>query len=200
MPSRPSWARAGPVSCASTLWQDCYRIFILYQAGWDPIQFDTWKDNKGNVWQTKSGTSYATKHIINAVQDAILSKWFLSAQLHYAGKGLAEGFDFPASMKVAHSLKKKNLFSELAIVETVLSGSMWSPLRIKQSVFNQRFSEAKCHFCGTPDCDDLHTFWKHKTRPLSACTGHRNRWNPARNNTIGKTKLWPMSNIGLQND
>ncbi len=130
-------------------------IYIILSCKWDPISFNVWKDEDGDIWALTGGTVSP-----NVVASALIKSHFRlnlrRASSHYNGLGMYDGIDYHATMAVIRSLSS-NHYPYKCAIESILSASTWPNQRVHDCVPHV---SPICTRRGSAPDDALHCFWQ----------------------------------------
>lgn len=133
-------------------------IGLLVTLGWKPVQFNKWTSDLDKQWAFNHSVPCAATPVIFALQDAYIRSQWRKASLHYLGSGLEKGVAHEYTMSYIRECRKSKMYNTVAILETLLTGSCWSPDR-KASLDMIPAEQNICPNCQATPCDDLHQFW-----------------------------------------
>ena len=129
-------------------------IYIIITCNWNPIAFNVWEDENGDLWALTGGTVSP-----NVVASALIKAHFNTdlrrAASHYDGLGMLEGIDFHATMALMRSLS--NYYSYKCALESILSAATWPNQRVHECYPHV---SSICSRCGSAPDTSLHCFWQ----------------------------------------
>ena len=102
-------------------------IYILLDAGWDPLAYNCWVDTSGDKW-ILTDSSASPNIVASALAKSRFNVDLIRASSHYCGQGIENGIDYNATVAVLRSKQAKNYKFKCA-VETLIAAGSWPALK-----------------------------------------------------------------------
>ncbi len=149
-------------------------IFTLMSAGWNPLAYNCWRDEHGDLWVISSNQK-SPDIVSSAICKAVFNQELKRASHHYAGLGLQEGLEYDTTMSLIRNWGRHNktkhyetkineppappidkLYNYKCTLETIMSAGMWPAERIHS--IHPEYSPI-CNRCGKHRESLFHCFW-----------------------------------------
>ncbi len=131
-------------------------IYIIMSCKWNPISFNVWEDENGDIW-TLTGSTVSPNVVASALIKAHFNSDLRRAASHYDGLGMHEGIDFHATMAVIRSLSSNQYYYYKCAIESILAATTWPNQRVHEC-----YSHVSpiCSRCGSAPDNSIHCFWQ----------------------------------------
>ena len=132
-------------------------IYISFHVKWDPMLYNLWKDDTGNILQIVDW-AVSPDIVIAEIAKPFFKQSLVKAAVHHNGKGIENGVDVTNTLRHVRNIETTSdvNYKYKAAIETIISGTTWSANRINS--ISPDYNNL-CTRCGLGVETNLHTFY-----------------------------------------